>query len=132
MIYMNPDIMENTKRIHIVEDSNPVAERLVRMLSAFDSVEITGRSKDAEHAKSSIKETMPDVVLLDIFLESGNGLDVLIDIKKNNPPPLVIIFSNYCFPPFKQKCLSSGADYFFDKSNEFEKVLDVMSLISNN
>ncbi len=119
--------MKEKKKLYIVEDSNLVVKRLTKMLSSVDCLEITGCSKGAEHAAASIKMLKPHIVLLDISLQSGSGLDVLIEIKKNDPPPMVIVFTNYCFPLFKEKCFSCGADYFFDKSSEFEKAVQIIT-----
>ena len=39
----------------------------------------------------------------------------------------VIVFTNYAFPQYRDRSLSSGADYFFDKAREFHRVRDVLA-----
>jgi len=65
-------------------------------------------------------------VILDIRMPGGSGIDVLEDIKKINAAPIVIILTNYPYPQYRKKCMAAGADYFFDKSSEFEKVTEVL------
>jgi DNA-binding NarL/FixJ family response regulator len=52
-----------------------------------------------------------DVVLLDIHLnDGGNGFDILKRIKKEIPPPIVIILTNYPYPEYREKCRTLGTD----------------------
>lgn len=67
-----------------------------------------------------------DVVILDIRMPGRNGLDVLRDIKEGSPESKVIILTNYPYPQYRRRCMEEGADFFFDKSSEFEKVTEVL------
>ena len=53
-------------------------------------------------------------------------MDVLETIKKDQPNPLVIMLTNFASDQYRQKCLRLGADYFFDKSTEFERITEVL------
>jgi len=113
-------------RVFLVDDSAIVRERLVSMLSEIKGVEIAGEAENAHDALEDIKKLKPDVVILDIRMPGGNGIDVLEKIKKSRPTTKVIIFTNYPYPQYRKKCMDGGADYFFDKSIEFEKVIEVL------
>ena len=56
----------------------------------------------------------------------GTGFDVLKEIKKQRPATLVIILSRYSTDVFRDEAKRGGAEYFFDKSDEFESVMDVI------
>jgi DNA-binding response OmpR family regulator len=62
-------------------------------------------------------------------MPKGSGADVLLDIKKLNPTPMVIMLTNYPHPENRKKCMERGADYFFDKSTEFQNVLSVLKVM---
>lgn len=115
----------NNLKICIVDDSLIVRSRLVMMLAGLDGVEIIGQVGDAELAKTIINSGKPDVIILDFQLQNGTGLDVLQKIKKTDPPKIIML-TNYATEQLKTKCVTQGVDYFFDKSTEFEKVLDVI------
>jgi len=98
---------------------------VIEMLSELPGIEIIGHAQNVSDALSAIKKLNPDVVILDIRIPGGSGIDVLQDIKKEKEAPMVIILTNYPYPQYRKKCLGLGADYFFDKSTEFEKVTEL-------
>lgn len=118
-------------KIFIADDSELVRERLVSMLSELPGIEIIGQAGSAADALKLINELNPDLVTLDIRMPVGNGIEVLKRIKRNVRAPIVIMLTNYPYPQYRKKCLESGADYFFDKSSEFEKVLEVIEGIAH-
>ena len=71
-------------------------------------------------------------MILDIRMPGGSGIDVLREIKKGNQPPLVMVLTNYPYPQYHRKYIDAGADFFFDKSTEFEKVTEVLKQLKQN
>ena len=112
-------------RVFIADDSAVLRERVIEMLSDLPGIEIIGHAQDVSEALTAINKLNPDVVILDIRMPGGSGIDVLQDIKKDKQAPVVIILTNYPYPQYRKKCLGLGADYFFDKSTEFEKVTEL-------
>jgi DNA-binding NarL/FixJ family response regulator len=100
------------------------------MLSELPGVEITGYAQDVPEALTSIKALKPDVVILDIRMPGGSGVDVLQDIKQEEKTPMVIVLTNYPYPQYRKKCMELGADFFFDKSAEFEKVTAIFKQLT--
>jgi len=113
-------------KVFITDDSEVVCERLTAMLSEIAGIEIIGQAQDVPGAINSIQKLHPDAVILDIRMPGGSGIDVLEHVKKINTAPVVIILTNYPYPQYRKKCMDLGADYFFDKSTEFEKVTEVL------
>ena len=101
-------------------------EKLIDLLSDFPEIEIIGQAQGGFEATDSIKKLNPDVVILDIRMPKGSGINVLQEIKKNKPYPIVIMLTNYPYPQYKKKCEAAGANYFFDKASEFHKVTEVL------
>jgi DNA-binding NarL/FixJ family response regulator len=106
----------------IADDSLVVRERLVTMLDELAGIEIVGQAETVAEAISAIGKLQPDVVILDIHLPDGSGIDVLQTIKQDEPAPVVIVLTNYPYPAYRQKCLQAGADFFLDKSTEFDQI----------
>ena len=113
-------------RLFIADDSEILRDRLVEPLSEIEGVEIVGQEKDADAAIESVKRLKPDLVILDIRMPGGNGIMVLERLKKMEEPPIVVMFTNYPYLQYRKRCFDSGADFFFYKSTEFEKLIDVI------
>lgn len=118
-------------RAFIVEDSLIVGERLVALLSDVQGVEIAGQTGEVTDAIEAIRITKPDIVVLDIRLSNGCGLDVLREIRRCESSAVVIIFTNDSFPQSRQRCIDAGADFFLDKAAEFERLIDIFKNLVN-
>ncbi len=120
-------------RVLIADDSEVIFQRLVMTLAKVDGVEIVGHAGTVAEAAEGIRALQPDLVILDIRMPGGTGLDVLEGMKRDRVTPIVIVLTNYGYPQYRKKCLQSGATFFFDKSAEFEEVAQtVRGLISGS
>ena len=113
-------------KVFLVDDSEILRERLLEILSEISGVEVVGQDGDPNHAIESILKLYPDVVIADIRMPGGSGIEVLQKVKRDNPRIKVIMFTNYPFPQYRRKCLAAGADFFFDKASEFDEVPRVL------
>jgi DNA-binding NarL/FixJ family response regulator len=113
-------------KVFVVEDSTLLRERLVQSLTTIHGIQVSGYAATAQDAISQIHQSHPDAIILDIRLKEGNGLQVLQEVKVRGQPPLVIVLTNFAYAQYRKKFLDAGADYFFDKSNEFEQVVVVL------
>jgi DNA-binding NarL/FixJ family response regulator len=112
--------------VFLVDDSPIVRERLARLIAELPGVDVVGQAEIAFEALPAIRKLKPGVVVLDISMPGSSGLYVLETLKREEPCPLVIMLTNFSHEPYRKKCLQLGADYFFDKTSEFEKVIDVL------
>lgn len=119
-------------KVLIVDDSNIVCEGLRQMLINIAGVELIGQANDAQDAITAISEYEPDVVILDIRLPGKSGIEVLKDIRDKKLPIRVIMLTNYPYPQYRKKCEELGADYFFDKVTEIEKISNLIEELTKN
>ncbi|MBI1790299.1 MAG: response regulator transcription factor [Acidobacteria bacterium] len=106
--------------LFIADDSVVVVKALKGLLSEIDGLDIVGEAGSVAEAIAGIQSLRPDVVLLDLLMPGGTGIDVLTAVKKSNPAPVVIMLTNHAYSQVRERCLKAGADAFFDKANEFE------------
>ena len=114
--------MSTRVRVFIADDSRAVVERLADLLEDVPGAELVGQAGDVPEAVQRIQKIKPDALILDLQMPGGSGLDVLRAIRAEYPRLCVLICTNYPYPQFREQCLSAGADFFLDKSKEFEKI----------
>ena len=117
--------------LFIVEDSEVVRERLQSMLSDIPGITVVGYAVNEIDAIERIHALLPDVVTLDLRLQSGSGFNVLEDIKKRHPGIKVVVLTNDDDRLYEDKCIRAGADLFFDKSFQFSRVYSALWIWSN-
>lgn len=113
--------------VFLVEDATPIRARLGEMLGSIEGVAIVGEADAPLAAIEGILRSRPDYVVLDIQLTGGSGIDVLRKVCPVAPEIVFIMLTNRAEPQYRSVCLSIGARYFFDKTNEFRKVRDVIA-----
>jgi DNA-binding NarL/FixJ family response regulator len=113
-------------RVLIADDSRVVVERLADLLREVPGVQLVGKAKDAPEAIHSIVKKNPDAVILDLQMPGGSGLEVLRTIRQTHPSVWVLICTNYPYPQYREECIAAGANYFLDKSAEFEKIPEIL------
>jgi DNA-binding NarL/FixJ family response regulator len=113
-------------KLLIVDDSQVLARCLRSSLADVPGLEIVGHADCVADGIMEIRKAEPDVVVLDIRMPDGSGIEVLESLKSHPSPPTVIMLTNYDFPQFRRKCLESGSRYYFDKSTEFHRVGEVL------
>jgi DNA-binding NarL/FixJ family response regulator len=116
-------------KVFISDDSATVREHLVAMALDLPETAVVGQAQDVAGSLDAIRQTRPDVVILDIRMPGGNGIKVLREVKKINPAPRVIMLTNYAYAQYRKRCEQAGADFFLDKSTEFDKLPQVLEQV---
>mgnify|MGYP000396511689 CR=1 FL=1 len=124
--------MDKRYKVFLVEDSPAIRETLVSSVESSERVKIVGFAEAAEEAWAKILENPVDAVLIDLRLTSGTGFDILMKMRgRDDMKYLVkIVLTNYGSPAFRKRCLALGADHFFDKSLEFDGVVDLLNRLA--
>lgn len=129
------DEMKNSTRLKIliVEDSPLIAARIRVLLSDEANHEFVGIARNVSRAMALLVEKKPDVVVLDIHLEDElngfNGIDLLKTLKQAYPEIVVIMLTNFSELQYRHKCMELGAHYFYDKTNDFDKIPETLKQI---
>jgi PAS domain S-box-containing protein len=112
-------------RVLIADDSDLARTRLSAAVSRVPGVEIVGCVARLAETREAVRTLRPGLVILDISFPDGSGLDLLKEIKASAPSTVVAILTNHSGDPFRKAALASGADYFLDKSKDFERVVEI-------
>jgi DNA-binding NarL/FixJ family response regulator len=104
----------------VVDDSVIFRQRVISLLNERNLHPVL-QARNYEEAVQWLLKTKVDLALLDISMPGKNGIELLKMIKSIYPATKVWMISNHADEHYKKFCLSSGADYFFDKSLDFEE-----------
>jgi DNA-binding NarL/FixJ family response regulator len=112
--------------LYLVDDSPLLRERLLSQISEIAGIDMLGWASKADDATQAIQLLRPDVVVLDLQLEQGSGIDVLEAIRKRNLPTSVIIFTCFSSSQYGKLCLEKGADFFLSKTQENDQIETIL------
>lgn len=120
-------------RVYLVEDSSHVRDLLLDFLNVEGEVEIVGFSDNEADSVAAIIADPVDSVIVDLKLREGSGMGVIERLRKANlnPSPKIIVFTNHPFPEIRQHAMRLGADYFFDKSADYENLRATLQAMRN-
>ncbi len=82
-------------RVFLVDDHELVRRGITALLNAEPDIEVIGEAGTAAQARSRIRATGPDVVILDVRLPDGSGIDVCREIRSQNPEVKCLILTGY-------------------------------------
>jgi DNA-binding NarL/FixJ family response regulator len=111
----------NPLRVFLADDSTMIRERVAALLEQRDMV-VVGQASTPAGSIDGILSARPDVVVLDVQLEGGTGLEVLRAVRSAAPDIAIVVFSNTASPAYRKRYLSDGAAGFLDKSTEFDQL----------
>jgi DNA-binding NarL/FixJ family response regulator len=110
------------KSIVLIIDNSPLwVERFISMLRANDHIENVLQANSYSEALPLL-DLKPHYVFLDIHNPVNTGVETLKLIKKNYPQMTTCVISNQVSTTVRELCKELGADEFFDKSNDFNRV----------
>lgn len=105
-------------KVSLIDDAETIRERLAEILAELPGIEIAIHVPGTEELLLHIRENRSDVVIVDVNMASGRGLDLIRSIREKGNFPVVIVLSSSSNLQYRRKCLEAGAMYFFDKVSE--------------
>jgi DNA-binding NarL/FixJ family response regulator len=114
--------------VYIVEDSPAVMERLVEAVDDIPNARVVGSAEAVADALEGVRAAQPRVLILDVQLRGGSGFRLLKRMRSEGVcrPETVIVVTNYPHDDYRSASRECGADHFFDKAGEFDKVREVL------
>jgi DNA-binding NarL/FixJ family response regulator len=119
-------------RVLIADDSPLLVERVAAVVAEVGETEVVGHAGSVADAARAVRSLNPDVLILDLQMPGGSGIEVLEGISRDRLTPVVIVLTNHGGSQYRRKCLQAGAHFFFDKSAEFEKLAPVLRSLNRN
>jgi DNA-binding NarL/FixJ family response regulator len=117
--------------VYVVEDS-PILVRMLASTIEAAGAELVGHSDSTHQAISEIFALQPDLILIDISLNRGNGFDVLRLLRHRGVAQSATkaVLTNHANPEYKALSFRLGAHQFYDKSFEMLKVVELIRMMA--
>jgi DNA-binding NarL/FixJ family response regulator len=103
-------------RILVADDSELIRRGIIRLLSQQEGWEVCGQATDAREAIEKTAQLHPDLVLLDVSMPGGSGLEITPVLKENSPQVKVLIISHHEYEQMLPRSLEVGASGCVDKA----------------
>jgi two-component system response regulator DevR len=118
-------------RVFIVDDHELVREGVRSLLEADEDIEVIGEASTAADAVAMIPLTKPDVAVLDVRLEDGNGIDVCRDVRAIMPDLACLMLTSYADEEALYSSIEAGAaGYVLKRIRSWDLIADVKTIAS--
>jgi DNA-binding NarL/FixJ family response regulator len=113
----------------IVDDHPLLRKGLGRIINSSNSLTVCGEAGDARQALAVIRSTKPNLVIVDIGLPDGNGIELTKKIRAEFPKLPVLILSMHEEPLCAARALRAGAQGYIVKQEAIEKIVEAVRKI---
>ena len=112
-------------KVFLADDSELIRDRVADMLRR-SAMSVVGQASTPQDCIDGILALHPDVVVLDIQLQGGSGLEVLRAVREAAPATGVVVFTSNANGAYRKRYLREGACSFLDKTSESEKLVSAV------
>jgi len=111
-------------KVLIADDSPLIQDNLGKLIARTRESITIKSSYDVSGTTQALESVSFDVLILDIQFPDGSGLDVLRHLSNKSKKPFIMVLTNSLNRKIREQSLKLGADLFFDKTEEYEKVVE--------
>jgi DNA-binding NarL/FixJ family response regulator len=115
-------------RVLLIEDSPLIRRSVVEAIDASGDFHVTAWADTPKAAIGLLEAEAFDAVIVDLQLKGGTGVEVLAYLQRAGLTDTLFaaVLTNHPLPAYRERCLQYGVRHFFDKSLEFDRVLDAL------
>ncbi|HKQ48858.1 MAG TPA: response regulator transcription factor [Phycisphaerae bacterium] len=116
--------MAKSKTRILIVDDHPVLRRgLSELLRQQADLEVCGQMEGVAEAVRFCRAESPDLVLIDMSLKDGHGLDLIKELKTLRQPPKMLVISMYEQASYAERALRAGARGYLPKSEAADEII---------
>jgi len=111
-------------KVLLIEDQNLLSSTLIKALEKSPDIEIVGQSDKASDAVRLCRTHKPDIVIMDIFTNNGNGIECTAQLKQAFPDVKVLVITGVEDERLVQAAEEAGADFFAWKNMSLDELME--------
>ncbi|QKE85325.1 response regulator transcription factor [Arthrobacter sp. NEB 688] len=113
-------------RVVLADDQALVRGALAALLDLEPDLEVVGQAEDGEHVARVVAETAPDVVLMDVEMPGGDGIDATALLRERHPDVRVLVVTTFGRPGYLRRAMQAGASGFVVKDTPAHALADAV------
>ena len=124
---MNPGVQPSgplRRRVFLVDDHPLVREWLARMIALEPDLEVCGQAEDAAAALAAVPEARPDLMILDLSLPRGSGLDLIKTMRAQFRAVRLLVLSMHDEANMAERAIRAGAHGYAVKGESGLRIVD--------
>ncbi len=116
-------------RIIIVDDHPMMRDGLNMRISSQDDMVVCGEAATEDAAVELVKQLCPDLVLIDISLKEGNGIELVKRVRLLNATTKMLVVSTFQESLYAERALRAGALGYLNKNESNEKLIEAIRTV---
>jgi DNA-binding NarL/FixJ family response regulator len=117
------------RRIFVVDDHPLIREGLAAQIATQPNLHLCGEAEDVGDAITRIMEAEPDLVIVDISLKNGNGIDLVKRLKAKDPSLVILVWSMHPENLYAERALRAGARGYVNKSRSASQIMEAVQTV---
>jgi len=110
-------------RVFIVEDHPVTRDGLVQLINYQDDLRVCGHAGTVAKAIGGVDEAEPDLVMVDVSLPDGHGIELVKDLKLRRPQARILVLSMHDEGLYAERAFRAGASGYIMKQEPTDTVL---------
>lgn len=111
-------------RVLLVDDHPVVLEGLAKRINSEEDLSVCAEAQTPSEAMRAFKEFQPDVVLVDLALKEGHGIELIKDIRSQPSRVPILVFTMFDESTYGMRALRAGAQGYVTKNEDSERVVN--------
>jgi DNA-binding NarL/FixJ family response regulator len=110
-------------RVLLVDDHPVLRRGLAQMINAESDMTVVGEAEDSGKGFELVGTLAPDVAVIDISLKTGNGIELVKNVKARYPDMLMLVLSMYDESLYAERALRAGSRGYIMKEEASEQII---------
>jgi len=120
---------QEQRKVLIIDDHPIFCLGMSELINKEHDLHVCGSVESAKKAGAAIKEMQPDLVIIDISLKDGNGIDLVQEIRKEHGELPMLVLSMYDESLYAERALMAGASGYIMKQEAIPSVVKAIRLV---
>ena len=113
-------------RVLVVDDHPIVRHGLIQLIDAEPDLKVCGEAQSDREARAAIRELEPDVMIVDVSLAQGDGIDLVREVRAQRPDLPMLVLSMHDETIYAERMLAAGASGYIMKEAAYSQLLTAL------